>query len=212
MPGRQTVAEPQPSPTTELADTTAVKSTSDGSAAETAVPSVLNSESGSAPTEPTRDAQALSTLLAGARRELGTDSTVSSLIAPQSLTTSSTAIQYAPTLDITNNVITGTNTAATTINSNPITYYVISAAADGGKMGINSATGNFAILPYQTALASGSETYSVLAAETTPFDAALTGVPLFGPALFLPILLQLYQMPVVNVILAPVITHPRKRR
>ena len=72
-------------------------------------------------------------------------------------------------------------------------------------MGIDSATGNFAILPYQTALASGSETYSVLAAETTPFDAALTGIPIFGSALFLPVLLQLYQLPVVNVILAPVI-------
>ena len=200
-----TVTDPQPTPTTEPADSTAVKTTLDRPAIETAVPSVLNSESGSAPAEPTRNTPAISTLLAGARRELGTDSTVSSLIAPQSLTPPSTAIQYAPTLGITNNVITGTNTAATTINGNPITYYIVSAAADGGKMGINSATGNFAILPYQTALTSGSETYSVLAAETTPFDAALTGIPLFGPALFLPVLLQLYQLPVVNVILAPVI-------
>jgi ABC-2 type transport system ATP-binding protein len=200
-----TVAEPQPSPTTEPADSAAVKTTSGSPAIETAAPSVVNSESGSAPTEPTRKTPALSTLLAGARRELGTDSTVSSLVAPQSLTTSSTAIQYAPTLAITTNVITGTNTAATTINGNPITYYVIRAAADGGKMRIDSATGNFAVLPYQTALTSGSETYSVLAAETTPFDAALTGIPLLGPALFLPVLLQLYQLPVVNVILAPVI-------
>ena len=183
-----TAAEPQPSRTIE-----------------TAAPNVLNSESGSAPTEPTRDAPAISTLLAGARRELATESTVSSLISPQSLTPSSTAVQYAPTLDVTNNVITGTNTAATAINGNPITYYVVSAAADGGKMGIDSATGNFAVLPYQTALASGSETYSVLAAETTPFDGALTGIPIFGPALFLPVLLQLYQMPGLNVILAPVI-------
>jgi ABC-2 type transport system ATP-binding protein len=200
-----TVPEPQPSPTTEPADSTAVKTTSDSPAIETAVPSVLNSEPGSAPTEPTRNTPAISTLLAGARRELGTDSTITSLIAPQSLTTSSTAIQYAPTVAITKNVITGTNTAATTINGNPITYYSVSAAADGGKLRIDSATGNFAILPYQTALTSGSETYSVLAAETTPFDAALTGIPLLGPALFLPVLLQLYQLPVVNVILAPVI-------
>ncbi len=202
---KTTVAKSQPSPTTEPADSTAVRTTSASPAIETAVPGVLNSKSDSAPTEPTRNTPAISTLFAGARRELATESTVSSPIAPQSPTPSSTAIQYAPTLDITNNVITGTNTAATTINGNPITYYVVSAAADGGKMGIDSATGNFAILPYQTTLASGSETYSVLAAETTPFDAALTGIPIFGSALFLPVLLQLYQLPVVNVILAPVI-------
>jgi ABC-2 type transport system ATP-binding protein len=140
---KTSVAKPQPSPTTEPADSTAVRTTSASPAIETAVPGVLNSKSDSAPTEPTRNTPAISTLLAGARRELATESTVSSPIAPQSLAPSSTAIQYAPTLDITNNVITGTNTAATTINGNPITYYVVSAAADGGKMGIDSATGNF---------------------------------------------------------------------
>jgi ABC-2 type transport system ATP-binding protein len=174
-----TVAKPQPSPTIKPAESTAVKTTS--------------------------DTPEISTPLAGARSELATGSTVSSLVAPPSPTPSSTAIQYTPTVVIKNNVITGTNNAATAINGNPITYYVVSAAADGGKMGIDSATGNFAVLPYQTALASGSETYSVLAAETTPFDAALTGIPIFGSALVLPILLQLYQMPVVNGFLAPVI-------
>ena len=171
----------------------------DGPEVEIAGSSVLNSESDSAPTEPTPDPPEFTTLLAGARRELAAESTATSPVAPPS------AIQYAPTLDVTNNVITGTNTAATTINGNPITYYVVSEAADGGKMGIDSATGNFAILPYQTALTSGSEKYTVLAAETTPLVADLTAIPIIGQAVVLPILLQLYQMPGVNVILAPVI-------
>src|SRR6185312_13068051 len=101
-------AKPRPtSPKHALKDTT-----SDSPAIEPAVPRVPNSESGSAPTEPARGNLAISTLLAGARRELGTDSTVASLIAAPSPTTSSTAIQYAPILGITKNVITGTNTAA----------------------------------------------------------------------------------------------------
>ncbi|WP_445169331.1 CocE/NonD family hydrolase [Mycolicibacterium sp. Dal123E01] len=116
-----------------------------------------------------------------------------------------TGIGYTPTVAVDHGVITGTNTAPTTVNGNPVSYTVVHSPADGAKATLNPTTGNFTFLPYATALASGSEQFIVLASETTRFDQALLAIPLLGALLVQPALNQLHQMPILNTVLAPLI-------
>ncbi len=78
--------------------------------------------------------------------------------------------------------------------------------AGRGKLLFNPANGSFSFLPDFSSVqkSDSEETFDVLVAETTPFDTALTQIPLVGT--FVPqILVVLYQVPVVNVVLAPLI-------
>ena len=92
-----------------------------------------------------------------------------------------------------------------------MTYTVVKDPSGGGKVLPRSATGNFSFLPDFSSVQNGTpEDFSVLVAETTPFDAALTQIPLIGS--FVPqILVVLYQVPIVNVVLAPLIGRVRGR-
>jgi ABC-2 type transport system ATP-binding protein len=85
---------------------------------------------------------------------------------------------------------------------------VVSEPSGGGKVLLNPATVDFSFLPDFSSVqnSNSQETFSVLVAETTPFDAALTQIPLVGS--FVPqVLVVLHQVPVVNVVLAPLIGH-----
>ena len=83
-----------------------------------------------------------------------------------------------------------------------VNYLVVSQPDGGGKVYVNPATGSFTFLPdlstVQKAGPDGTETFRVVAAETTPFTTALTGIPLVG-GLVDQVLIVLYQVPVVNV-------------
>jgi ABC-2 type transport system ATP-binding protein len=176
--------------------------TSPGQAARTANVAKQTASPSRPPAAPA-DSPAAWTLLAAARREF--DPPANALTPAAQATATDFGVQYAPTVAVQNGIITGTNAGPTTVNGNPITYTVIATPADGAKATLNSATGNFTLLPYATALTSGSEQFSVLASETTTFDRAILGVPLLGSLLVQPVLTQLYQIPVLNTALAPLI-------
>jgi ABC-2 type transport system ATP-binding protein len=149
---------------------------------------VLNPFAGNGPTTPV-DSPAEWMLLAAARRELGI-----------------TATTYDPQIDLVNAVITGTNTGEMVSSRGyPLTYTVVGAPDQGGKVLLDPTTGDFTFLPYSTVVSSGgTEQFSVLVSETTPLVAALVQLPVVG-SFVQPIVIQLYQVPIVSDILAPVI-------
>jgi ABC-2 type transport system ATP-binding protein len=124
---------------------------------------------------------------------------------------SSDQITYAPSIDVFQGVITGTNEGSMDSSRNlPLTYTVVGDPTGGGKVDID-AEGDFTFLPYATQLNpdgteqfDGPEQFKVLVAETTPFDTALEGLPVAG-GLVQPILVEIHQVPIVNDVLAPVI-------
>ena len=140
----------------------------------------------------------LSLVIAGAaRREIGIESyTPQALLAP-----TGNSLTFVPVAEMTRGVITGTN-------PNPqagVTYTVVGDPSGGGKV-LLDANGNYTFLPNYSSLQSPNsiETFNVLVSETTPFATALTQIPLIGT--FVPqILVVLHQIPVVNVVLAPLI-------
>ena len=149
---------------------------------------VLNPSAGNGPAAPV-DSPTGWILAAVARRELFT--------AP---------ITYAPAIALTNGVITGTDNGQMDVNGNPLTYTVVGAPSAGGKVLINSVTGDFSFLPDLSVVnsAAGTETFNVLVSETTPLIAALTQVPLVG-ALVQPIVVMLHQVPILGDVLQPII-------
>ena len=149
---------------------------------------VLNPFAGNGPAGPV-DSPTGWILAAVARRELFT--------AP---------ITYAPAIALTNGVITGTDNGQMDVNGNPLTYTVVGAPSAGGKVLINSVTGDFSFLPDLSVVnsAAGTETFNVLVSETTPLIAALTQVPLVG-ALVQPIVVVLHQVPILGDVLQPII-------
>jgi len=164
----------------------------------TTVLNVMSPFAGNAPTAPPADSPLSWMLLGASRRQIGIESfTSQSLLAPAD------SLTYDPDITLVNGVITGDNTPPTT--GNPLTYTVVSDPSGGGKVLINPATGSFSFLPDFSSVVSGNpEQFSVLVAETTPFDAALTQIPLVGS--FVPqVLVVLHQVPIVNVVLAPLI-------
>jgi ABC-2 type transport system ATP-binding protein len=161
---------------------------------------VFNPFAGNSPTTPTPDSPLSWMLLGASRREIGVDS-----ITSQSLLAPADSITYAPVVEMVNGVITGMNDGPTEINGNPLTFTVVGDPSGGGKVLIDPATGDFSFLPdFSSVQNKTSEEFSVLVAETTPFDAALMQIPLVGS--FVPqVLVVLYQVPIVNVVLAPLI-------
>ena len=93
------------------------------------VSAVLDPFAGGGPAAPV-DFPADALLAAVARRELST--------AP---------ITYAPAFALTNGVITGTNNGQKNLNGNPLAFTVVGAPNAGGKVLLDSATGNFSFLP-----------------------------------------------------------------
>ncbi len=157
---------------------------------------VFNPFAGSAPTAPQTDLP-LSWLLVGAsRRQIGVESfTSQSLLAP------SDSLTYDPDITLVQGVITGDIDPTT-----GLTYTVVSQPSGGGKVLLNPSTGDFSFLPDFSSIQrrDSVETFDVLVAEQTAFTAALTSIPLIGT--FVPqVLVVLYQIPVVNVVLSPII-------
>lgn len=179
-------------------DSTAVVSQRVSNSVTDVAADVLKPFLGTKPTSPPADSPAPWVLLAAARRELTSD-----------------RITYAPTVGVYQGVITGVNQAsdpALTSSSNlPLTYTVVSTPSGGGKVDLDKTTGNFTYLPYATGSNTDgspqfatSEQFKVLVAETTPFDAALEGIPLVGD-LVPPVLVQIHQVPILGDVLSPLI-------
>ena len=155
---------------------------------------------GKAPAAPTPDSPLSWMLLGASRRQIGVDSlTSASLLAPAD------SLTYDPDITLVNGVITGRNDGPTKISGNPLRYTVIRDPTGGGKVLFDPANGSFSFLPGLASVQNKtSEDFSVLVAEKTPFDAALQRIPLIGG--FVPqVLVALHQVPVVNVVLAPLI-------
>lgn len=123
------------------------------------------------------------TLLAAARRELGAGAATPNLLAAQpsaaNLLTAN-PISATPTVGIDHGIINGT-TGAVSTGGLPLSYTVIGDPSAGGKVRLNSADGTFTFLPYATVVDNaGTEKFTVLVAETTPFDTALQQIPIVG--------------------------------
>lgn len=115
----------------------------------------------------------------------------------------SAAVTTDPTFNFTNGVIYGNMNATGT---SPLTYTVVGAPNAGGKVTLNSATGSFSFLPDLSVVqGQGVETFQVLTHENPVLITALTKIPVVGGMIIAPIVMQLYQTPVLNVVLAPVI-------
>ena len=156
---------------------------------------VFNPFASNAPTAPQTD-WPLSWMLVGAsRRQIGVEALTS-----QSLLAPADALTYDPQITLFQGVITGDNAPST-----GLTYTVVSQPSAGGKVLLDPTTGDFSFLPDFSSVQNGTpEEFDVLVAESTAFTTALTQIPLIGT--FVPqVLVVLYQIPVVNVVLAPII-------
>ncbi|RDH78337.1 peptidase S15 [Mycolicibacterium moriokaense] len=171
----------------------------------TAVRSVLttvlgaaNPFAGNSPGSPAGVDSPLSWVFAGAaRREIGIES-----LAPTALLAPTTnSLTYDPVIGIDNGVVTGLNMPSTGVR-----YLVVSQPDGGGKVYVDPTTGNFTYLPDLSSVQNpdAAETFKVLVAENTAFTTAITGIPVIG-SLASQVLLVLYQVPVVNVVLSPII-------
>ncbi|MCV7227563.1 CocE/NonD family hydrolase [Mycolicibacterium komossense] len=115
----------------------------------------------------------------------------------------SAAVDSNPSFNLTNGVIYG-NVNGT--GTSPLTYTVIGAPSAGGKVTLNSTDGSFSFLPdFSVVQSHGTESFSVLVNETTPLVTALVGIPVVGSLIVQPVVMALYQVPGVNVLLAPLI-------
>ncbi len=114
-------------------------------------------------------------------------------------------ITYEPEIKLTNGVLIGTNNGQMSLNENPLSFTVVGAPSAGGKVLLDSTTGNFSFLPDLSVVNSaGTEKFNVLVSETTPLIAALSQIPLLG-ALVQPIVMFLHQVPILGDLLAPII-------
>jgi ABC-2 type transport system ATP-binding protein len=115
------------------------------------------------------------------------------------------AVAVNPTFEFTNGVIYG-NVGGT--GTSPLTYTVIGAPSAGGKVTLNSSVGSFSFLPDLSVVqagAVGTETFKVLVHGTTPLVTTLEGLPIIGGLVIQPIVLQLYQTPILSQLLTPLI-------
>jgi ABC-2 type transport system ATP-binding protein len=146
--------------------------------------------------------------MAAARREIGVDSTAAAAA-------KSGPIAYVPNPTLVadpasplSGVITS-SVDGTDANGRPLSYVLVSGPSAGGKIGLDAATGTFTYLPDASVLTSAThtESFRILVHEVTPFVSSLE------PLLALPIvgslvdqaLVNLYQIPVLNTLLAPII-------
>ncbi|GAY14099.1 hypothetical protein MSZK_08250 [Mycobacterium sp. shizuoka-1] len=168
----------------------------------TAVHDALDPFTGGLPLAPANSPLELA-LAAFTRRESAAAATSSASA------TASNPIIINQSLTIVDGIYNGT-TGATTSSGNQLTYTLISGPSAGGKItfsapeDINYVRGNFSYLPYQSVLASGTETFKILVAEKTQFDKALESIPILGG--FVPqVLVVIHQTPVLGTLLAPII-------
>lgn len=166
----------------EEAETTAVVTT-------TAVTERFSEQSSIPATPENPDTPDEWALLAAARRDLAAEPS-----------------DYSPVIGVKDGVITGTNTGSTvTVGQNPLSYNVVGGPTAGGKVNLDTKTGDFTFLPYSTQLtAGGFEQFNVLVAEKTRFVMALEQISIVK-YFVAPVLVRLHQVPILNDVLAPVI-------
>jgi ABC-2 type transport system ATP-binding protein len=117
----------------------------------------------------------------------------------------SAAVVVDPTFTFDNGVIYG-NVGGT--GTSPLTYTVIGAPNAGGKVTLNGSLGSFSFLPDLSVVqagATGTESFKVLVHGTTALVTTLEGLPIIGGLVIQPIVMQLYQTPVLSQLLAPLI-------
>jgi ABC-2 type transport system ATP-binding protein len=156
---------------------------------------LLNPFAGNAPTAPV-DPPTTWVTLAAVRRELSGAAVSLDPANP---------ITVNPTLTFNDGIIYG-SANATDAQALPLAYNIVSDPSQGGKITFvpELPAGTFTYLPYATVLTSGSEQFSELVSETTPFDTSLENLPVVGP-LVPQILVALYETPGLNTALAPLI-------
>jgi ABC-2 type transport system ATP-binding protein len=170
----------------------------------TVVGDVLSPFAGNSPLAPPVDSPLSWVMLAASRKEFSTDTiTTQSLVSPTLVTT-----PYD--IGVVQGVVTGctVHLCSTTSNGLPLTYTVVGDPTNGGKVAVDPTTGKFTFLPFADQTAndpSGTESFKVLVAQTTQLDTFLTGIPLVGTAVFVPVINTLQQVPIVSVVLAPLI-------
>jgi len=185
---------------------------------------LMNPFAGNTPATPPADLPTAWVLLAAVRRELygaavslapASPSTVSPTLALTGAAVSvdpTNPITVNPTLTFIDGIVYG-NANATAPPGTTLAYNIVAEPSLGGKITMIPASelaaagldpNTFTYLPYSTVLTGTTETFSELVSEVTPFDTALEGLPLLG-SLVQPILLQLYQTPGLNTLLAPLI-------
>jgi ABC-2 type transport system ATP-binding protein len=170
----------------------------------TVVGDVLSPFAGNSPLAPPADSPLPWIALAASRKEFSTDTlTTKSLVSP-------TLVSTPYDIGVVQGVVTGcaANDCPTTSGGLPLTYTVVGDPTNGGKVSVDSTTGKFTFLPFadQTAAdPTGTESFNVLVAQTTQFDTFLTGLPLVGTAVFVPVINTSQQVPIVSVVLAPLI-------
>jgi ABC-2 type transport system ATP-binding protein len=159
------------------------------------VEEILNSAKRNAPAAPL-DPPRSWVETAAARREIS-DAAVN--LAPTG------PITVNPTLTFSDGIIEG-SANATDAHGLPLAYTIVSGPSQGGKITFipEAAAGTFGYLPNAAVLSSGTESFSELVSETTPFDTALEGLPIVG-AIAQSILTQLYRNPLLDGVLAPLI-------
>ncbi len=177
------------------------------SVATAAISGILDPFAGTSPTTPPQDSPLSWLTLAAARREIGTASpavvaaTGPIVYVPNALVVTDPT---SPLAGVISNSVQGTDA-----NGLPLAYTVLSQPSGGGKVSLNPTTGVFAFLPDSSTFTSATqtETFTILVHEVTPFVSALaplTAIPLLGTFVNDGLTL-LYQMPVLNTLLVPII-------
>jgi len=171
---------------------------------------IFHPGSGSDPSAPADSA--LSWLFtAFSRREVGAASAASPTASATASAIFGNSIIVDPDTAWIEGILRGTLDAEST-NGLQLKYKVMQAPSLGGKLNIGSTdqavldTGDFSYLPDQSTLVNPSlnEQFSIRAAEWTGFDEFMSNLPIIG--LFVePVLNILYQVPILNQLLAPII-------
>ena len=117
-------------------------------------------------------------------------------------------ITVDPTVGLVDGIIQG-RLNATSSRGLPLAVTAL-GGGDGGKLATGTVARDpqtFTALPYATWMdtgVKGSETFSVRVAEVTPFDQALTAIPVIGLAAA-PVISLLQQLPLISDLLTPLI-------
>ena len=130
---------------------------------------------------------------------------------PTAATLATAALSVDPQLGWREGILRGTVGATSTED---LVFTLVSAPSLGGKLGSDTNTnkvlfgpqGEFSYLPYATTLtdATRTENFTIMVAENTRFDQALSSIPIVG--LFVPqALLVLHRTPILGDLLAPII-------
>ena len=177
---------------------------------------LVDPSSGGSPTLPVDSPVALA-LAAFTRREASgaaSTTTAAAVTTTSANLAASSAITTAPTVNWVNGVLIGSVNAVCASCGSPLTYTVISAPNQGGKLNFNigptgtdPGLGQFSYLPYATTLSAlgATEQFKVLVNSTTGIVTTLEGIPVLGGLVVTPVVQRLYQAPLLSTVLAPII-------